>query len=111
VETIKETIEGLLKNIKVQKEKAAGITPECLAKKIFSRKELEHVQTALFKNGILYLKVDSSTWLYYFNLHKRIFQEKFFSGNSRIKELKFSLGGNFLQKNSSRPRRDSGLSL
>jgi len=92
METIKQTLEVLLKDLQARKEKAAEVTPDFLVKKVFSRKELEHCQAGSLKNGILQIKVDSSTWLYYFNLHKKEAQEKFSGQNSQIKGLKFSLG-------------------
>jgi hypothetical protein len=92
VEAIKETLDLLLKDLKDRKNKAAEVSPEFLAKKVFSRKELPHCQAAGLKSGILQIKVDSSTWLYYFNLHKKEWLEKFAGYNSQIKEIKFSLG-------------------
>ncbi len=82
----------MLRDLKERKEKAAEISPELLAKKIFSRKEAAHARAGLLKNGVLYLRVDSSTWLYYFNLHKKELLENFSRQNSLIKDLKFSLG-------------------
>ncbi len=76
MEAIKETLEVLLKDLKVRKERVSTISPEFLAKKVFSRKESEHAQAGFLKNGIFYIKVDSSTWLYYFNLHKKELLEK-----------------------------------
>jgi predicted nucleic acid-binding Zn ribbon protein len=92
VEAIKQPLEALLKELEARKEKAGQMAPEFLAKKIFSRKEAVHARAGSFKNGVLYLKVDSSTWLYYFNLHKKELLEKFSGANSQIKDLKFSLG-------------------
>jgi len=92
METIKQTLEVVFKDLQARKEKAAEVTPDFLAKKVFSRKELEHCQTGFLKNGILQIKVDSSTWLYYFNLHKKEALEKLSGQNSQIKDLKFSLG-------------------
>jgi predicted nucleic acid-binding Zn ribbon protein len=92
VEAIRQPLEVLLKELQLRKEKAADLSPEFLAKKVFSRKEALHARTGAFKNGVLYLKADSSTWLYYFNLHKKELLEKFSQANSQIKDLKFSLG-------------------
>lgn len=92
MEPIKETLSGLLKDIRVRKDKTAEWTPEALAKKAFSGKESQHLQAGNLKNGILYIKVDSSTWLYYFNLHKKELLEKLSGAQSPVKDLKFSLG-------------------
>ena len=92
MEAIKNTLEGLLKDLAARKEKSADQDPENLIKKFFSRKEAEHGRAGILKNGVLYIKVDSSTWLYYFNLHKKEFLEKFSARNPQIKSLKFSLG-------------------
>jgi len=92
METIKQTLDALFKDLQVRKEKAAEEAPDFLAKKVFSRKELEHCRAGFLKNGILQIKVDSATWLYYFNLHKKEALGKFSGQNSQIKDLKFSLG-------------------
>lgn len=92
METIKQALEVLLKDLQARKEKVADATPDFLVEKTFSRKELEHCQAGSLKNGILRIKVDSSTWLYYFNLHKKEALEKLSGQNSQIKDLKFSLG-------------------
>jgi hypothetical protein len=92
METIKQTLDVLLKDLRVRKENAAEVSPDFLVKKVFSRKELEHCQAGSLKNGVLQIKVDSSTWLYYFNLHKKEALGKLSSQNYQIKDLKFSLG-------------------
>jgi predicted nucleic acid-binding Zn ribbon protein len=92
MEAIKQALDVLLKDLQLRKEKAAELSPEFLAKNVFSRKEAPHARVGIFKNGVLYLKTDSSTWLYYFNLHKKELLEKFSGGNSQIKDLKFGLG-------------------
>ena len=92
MEAIKQTLDLLLKDLQDRKNKAAEISPEFLIKKVFSRKELPHCLAASLKNGALQIKVDSSTWLYYFNLHKKELLEKFAGYNSQVKTIKFSLG-------------------
>jgi hypothetical protein len=92
MEALRETLDLLLKDLKARGLKSGAVSPERLAKKIFSRKESVHGQAGLLKNGVLHIKVDSSTWLYYFNLHKKDLLEKFSEKNSQIKDLKFSLG-------------------
>ena len=92
MEAIKETLDLLLKDLKDRKNKAAEIAPEFLAQKAFSRKEFLHCQAGGLRSGVLQIKVDSSTWLYYFNLHKKELLEKFSGHNSQIKDIKFSLG-------------------
>ncbi len=102
MEAIKETLGFLLKDLNTRREKAATSSPEFLAKKVFSRKESEHAQPGILKNGVLYIKVDSSTWLYYFNLHKKELLGKFFGQNNQIKDIKFSLGQVLAGNNSTR---------
>ena len=92
MEPIKQALDELFKDLQARKEKAAELNPDFLVKKVFSRKELEHCRAGYFKNGILQIKVDSSTWLYYFNLHKKEALEKISGQNPQIKDLKFSLG-------------------
>ncbi len=92
MEAIKDTLDVLLKELASRNEKSAEQAPEYLVKKIFSRKEAEHARVSFLKNGALYIKVDSSTWLYYFNLHKKELSKKFSARNPQIKSLKFSMG-------------------
>ena len=92
IETIKDALDGLLKEIKVRSDSVARFDPEAMVKQVFSRKEAQHIQPGNLKNGVLYIKTDSSTWLYYFNLHKKELLEKFSGAGSPVKDLKFNLG-------------------
>jgi len=92
LEQIKETLDGLLKTLKARREKAASSSPELLGKRAFSSKESRHARISGIKNGLLYIKVDSSAWLYYFNLHKKELLEKLSAQDAGIKDFKFSLG-------------------
>jgi len=66
--------------------------PEVLIKKILTKKELGHIKVRYFKKGTLGLTVDSSTWLYYFNLQKRDFLGKLHTQSGAIENIRFYIG-------------------
>ena len=45
-----------------------------------------------FKNGILNVSVDSSTWLYYLSLQKKELLKKMRGLTDKVKDIRFSLG-------------------
>ena len=92
MEAIRETLGGLLKELKARKDNEGRLDPSQLAKQVFSRKEAQHILVGNLKSGTLYIKVDSSAWLYYFNLHKNEILGKFSATGSPVKDLKFNLG-------------------
>lgn len=92
MEQIKDTVEQFLKSLKAKNEKNAKDDPERALKKILSRKELKHMQFNYFKKGVLGIKVDSSTWLYYLNLQKQQLLRDISRESPIIKDIRFRLG-------------------
>ena len=91
MEPIKETIGSLLK--KLQEKSGPGKAhPEDVLKNILTKRELGHIKVKYFKSGILYLSVDSSGWLFNFNLKKQELQDGLQAKLPEIKEIRMHLG-------------------
>lgn len=92
MEAIKETLKTVFNNLQARSEGALKDNPEVLLKKILSKRELAHVRVGYFRKGILGIKVNSSSWLYYLNLQKTDLLDKLRRKSSAVKEVRFSLG-------------------
>jgi len=93
MEEIKNTIQRVFQEWHIKNK--AGDSGELgkLLKKILAKKALKHVKLYNFRNGVLSIKVDSSTWAYYLSLQKEDLLGKLRSELTTIKEIRFSLGG------------------
>jgi hypothetical protein len=92
MEPIKDTVRTLMKDLKDKRKRPACDSPAGLLKKVFSNKELKHLRFFSFKKGILNIKVDSSAWLYYLNLKKKLLLEKLSEKSKGVKDIRFSIG-------------------
>ncbi len=91
MELIKDTVSSLLK--KLQEKGGPGKPhPEDVLKNILTKRELGHIKVKYFKAGVLYLSIDSSGWLFNFNLKKQQLQEKLQAKLPEIKEVRLRLG-------------------
>jgi hypothetical protein len=93
VETIKNTLENVMRSW----EKKIGHlsiqdNPESALKKFLTRKELGHIKFRYFRKGIFSFDVDSSSWLYYFNLKKDELLTRLQKESSAIKGIRFYIG-------------------
>ena len=66
--------------------------PEAWLRKILTKKERGHLAFRSLRRGVLNADVDSSTWLYYFNLHKARLLGKLRKQSEAIKDIRFYLG-------------------
>lgn len=66
--------------------------PEFLLKKYLTKKELRHIKFRSLRKGTLRLDVDSSSWLYYFNLRKEAFLADLRKQSSCIKDVRLYIG-------------------
>lgn len=91
MELIKDTVSSLLK--KLQEKGGPGKPhPEDVLKNILTKRELGHIKVKYFKAGVLHLSIDSSGWLFNFNLKKQLLQEKLQAKLPEIKEVRLRLG-------------------
>lgn len=92
MEVIKDTIKNVIHTLKISQKECAKDNPEVLIKKVFSKKELEHVKLNYFRKGILSLNISSSTWLYHLSLQKEDLLVKLRKESKAIKDIRFYLG-------------------
>lgn len=92
MEPIKSTLEALLGSLKEKQKKNPLGDPEALLKKTLTKKELGHIKFKYFKEGVLGLAVDSSSWLYKFSLQKNELLEKMRKNKGAVKDIRFRIG-------------------
>ncbi len=66
--------------------------PQEALKKILTKKELQHIKFNNFKKGVLSFHVDSSAWLYNFNLQKQDLITRFNKQLANLKDIRFYMG-------------------
>jgi hypothetical protein len=90
---LKEAIAGLMHKLEGQKQDTPPDDPGSFLKKAFTKKELEHIRSSYFRNGILAIGVDSSSWLYSLSLKK---EQKLSKLRDKlkiiVKDIRFFLG-------------------
>ena len=92
MEAIKDTLQKLMQSWEKKIKLPGQDDPEVLLKKCLTKKESGHIRFRYFKKGILGTSVDSSTWLYYFNLQKEKLLGKLRQQSGKIKEVRFYIG-------------------
>lgn len=98
MEPIKDTVRVLMENLQDKREKPSRDNSAGLLKKAFSNKELKHLRFSSLKKGILNIKVDSATWLYYLTLKKKSLLEKLSKESDGVKDIYFSIGDITVEK-------------
>ena len=89
MEAIKETVVSVMQRLQEKKSGAGNKDPGDLLKHILTKKELKHIKVNNFKKGILSLNVDSSAWLYNFNLQKQDLMVKLNKQLAALKDIRF----------------------
>ncbi len=92
MERIKDTILSVLESLAAKKSVNAGLDPQEALKKILTKKESGHIKFNYFKKGILGISVDSSSWLYSFNLKKENMLHNLKKELPDIKDIRFRIG-------------------
>jgi hypothetical protein len=89
MEPIKGAVEQLLAGLK-----ARGPAPDAeeIILSAFSKKELAHIRVSPARQGRVRIVVDSSAWLYHFNLKKKELAGKICAGLPGTKEVSFVIG-------------------
>jgi len=65
---------------------------EELLNKFLTKQEFKHIRINTFKKGVLYITIDSSSWMYSINLKKGQLLDEIKKCLSDIKDVRFSLG-------------------
>ena len=92
MEAIKDTVLNVMERLAAKKTGSAADEPETWLKKVLTKKELGHIKFNYFKKGVLNLNVDSSSWLYNFNLQKEELLDKLNKHLKGIKDIRFRIG-------------------
>jgi len=92
MEPIKSVIYSFLEGLEEKRNKISSLNPDDHLKKVLTKRELEHIKLNNFKKGILSFIVDSSSWMYYFNLKKESLIKEFKKDLKDLKNIRFSIG-------------------
>jgi len=92
MEHIKETVRAVFKEWHDKEKQGSCDEVAAALKKVLAKKALEHVKLYNFRKGVLSIRVDSSSWLYYLNLQKEDILNKLHRGCAPVKDIRFSLG-------------------
>ena len=92
MDDIKNTIAAVLKDLEMRKDLTAVNDPAQHFGKVFSKRELLHLEPAYFRKGILAITVDSATWLYHVSLRKQELLRKFKELSTEVKDVRFVIG-------------------
>jgi hypothetical protein len=92
MESIKDTLESVMQAWEKKIRGSPRDNPELLLKKCLTKKESGHIKFRYFKKGVLSLNVDSSSWLYYFNLQKEDLLNRLRKQSASIRDIRFYIG-------------------
>lgn len=93
MEAVKATIQDLMKTWETKRRLSPEPDPQELLFKVLGKKDCAHVKFHYFRDGVMGLKVDSSSRLYHLNMQKHGLLEKLRKqSGSAIKDLRMSVG-------------------
>lgn len=92
MEKIKDTLASVMQEWEARSKRATRDNPELILGKVLSKKEKPHARFNYLRKGILGISVDSSAWLYNFNLKKEDLLVKLREYSPLIKEIRLRLG-------------------
>jgi len=92
METIKDVVLHVIKDLETQKLHPGAGNPEAWLKKVLTKRELAHIKFNYFRKGVLGVWVDSSSWLYSLSLKKEQLLDSLHSLSSTIKDVRFRMG-------------------
>ena len=92
MEPLKNTLDGLMRQLGAKKTAFQNTGPQQWLKKALTKKELGHIRVKYFSKGILGLSVDSSAWLYILSLKKEELLKELKKENPGLKNINFCIG-------------------
>jgi hypothetical protein len=92
MEQIKDAVLEVMRGLDQKRTGSASDNPEVFLRKVLTKKELSHIKFKYFKKGVLGLSVDSSAWLYSFNLQKEDLLSRLKECAGAVKEIKLRVG-------------------
>jgi predicted nucleic acid-binding Zn ribbon protein len=91
---VKGIIDGLITKWEKGAVKKAGAVGEAWVASVDNETK-EHTRPVSFKNGILMVVVEDSTWLYKLTLDKKVLLEKFngnYTGRKKARDIRYRIG-------------------
>jgi hypothetical protein len=92
MEPIKNSVLSLLSDLKTKRKNPIFSNTDGLLKDAFAKKELGHIKFGSVKNGVLYITVDSSVWIYYLNMQKKRILTRLAARSAGIADIRFKIG-------------------
>lgn len=92
MQKIKDTIDSVMQRIRTKSQGTGVDSISAILKKNLTKSELRHIKLNYFNKGVLYVNVDSSSWLYKINLQKRDLLNKVNQSDIVIKDIRFRIG-------------------
>ena len=92
MEQIRQTIQHVIGDLAARKGRDDSRDPPQMLKKLLTKKERAHIKVTNFHKGILYVEVDSSSWLYALTLRKKSFLEELKEKTPSITDIRFRIG-------------------
>lgn len=92
MEAIKDTVNQVMQGLMAKKKHSPQDDPQAWLKKALTRAELRHIKLTYFRKGILYVNVDSSSWLYSLTLKKDGVLNKLAKDKRAVKDMRFRIG-------------------
>jgi hypothetical protein len=92
MELLKNTLDGLMRQLGANKTVFQDTGPQQWLKKALTKKELGHIRVQYFSKGVLGLNVDSSAWLYILSLKKEELLGVLKKENPELKNINFRIG-------------------
>ncbi|RJP27305.1 MAG: DUF721 domain-containing protein [Candidatus Omnitrophota bacterium] len=92
MDKIKDIIEQFFSDLGKAGHGSGGIATEKILKKVLTKRELSHIKCNYFRSGVLGIGLDSSAWLYQFNLKKPLLLSRLKEDIDGLKDIKVFLG-------------------
>ena len=92
MESIKDTIALVMKQLGKGENRLLVNSPEDVIKKHLTKKEIKHIKVKYFRKGVLGVAVDSSVWMYHLNLQRHQLVEKLHKDCADIKDIRLFVG-------------------
>lgn len=92
MEAIKKIAQEVLEGLRRQQGGSAAGGAEAALKKILTKQEAKHIKFNYSKGGVISVNVDSSSWLYNFNLKKEYILGALKKECAGLKSIRFRIG-------------------
>jgi hypothetical protein len=92
MEAIRATIKNVMGLLEVKKANTPLGGAQDLFKKNLKKRDLAHIKFNYFRKGIIYVNVDSSSWLYALSLKKDCLLMKLRKEIAGLKDIRFRIG-------------------